>query len=94
MLLTNTINTATTIETILAGNACVCAIELSTGSAVSDQFADWQAVPRKAKRGHVRVRRALGYTVPVSMPTGSYGCLSHPITRRSLSSVLGCVAVS
>jgi len=94
MLLTNTINAATTIETILAGNACVCAIELCGGSADSVQFADWQSAQRKAKRLHVRKMRASGYSVPVSMPSDSKRCLSHPITRLSLRSVLGCVAVS
>ncbi len=94
MLLTNTINAATTIETILAGNACVCATELRCGSADSVQFADWQRAQRKAKRLYVRKMRASGSLVPVSMPSGSSSCLSHPITRLSLRSVLGCVVVS
>jgi hypothetical protein len=94
MLLTNTINAATTIETILAGNACVCANELRCGSADSVQFADWQRAQRKAKRLHVRKLRASGYSGPGSMPSGSLRCLAHPITRLSLRSVFGCVAVS
>lgn len=92
MLLTNTINAVTTIETILAGNACVCANELRCDSANSVQFADWRPVQRKAKHFH-RLMRASGYPGSESMPTGG-SSLPGPIAQRGLRSVAGHAAVS
>ena len=92
MLLTNTINAVTTIETILAGNACVCANELRCDSANSVQFADWRPVQRKAKHFH-RLMRVSGYPGSGSMPTGS-SLLPGSLSQRDLRSVAGHAAVS
>ncbi|MEO2036571.1 MAG: hypothetical protein ABGZ35_31230 [Planctomycetaceae bacterium] len=90
MLLTNTINAATTIETILAGNACMCVIELRGRSADFVQFADWQPAHRRAKRSmRTSGRPAAGVIRPNDLPGYSSDLVSH----RSLRSVLGCVTV-
>ncbi len=91
MLLTNTISAANTNETILAGNACMCVIELRGRSADFVQFADWQPAHRQAKRsmcasGHPES----GAILPNDLPGYSGGLVS----RRSLKRVPGCVTVS
>lgn len=95
MLLTNTINATAITETILAGNASVCAIESRDRSAASVQFADWQPAHRQAKRMQVRSMCASGYPDSGPMrPDSLPGCLGHLALRRSLRSVHGCVTVS
>jgi len=95
MLLTNTINAEMTTETILAGNASVCAIELRVGSAVSVQFADWQPAHRQAKRTRLRTMCTSGHSCPGSIrPSSRPGCSGYLVSRRPLRNVLGCVTVS
>ena len=91
MLLTNTINAANTIETILAGNACMCVIELRGRSADFVQFADWQPAHRQAKRSmYASGNPGLGAILPSDLP----GYSGDLVSRRSLRSVPGCVTVS
>lgn len=67
MLLTTTINAAITTETILAGNVCMCAIELRANSADSAQFANWQPAHRLAKHMRRRPMSVSGQSCPRSI---------------------------
>ena len=67
MLLTTTINAASTIEMFLAGNVCTCAIELRADSADSAQFANWQPAHRRVKQMRQRRMIASGQSCPGSI---------------------------
>ncbi len=96
MLLTNTINATASIEIILGGNACVCATEPCGCSADSAQFADWQPAHPQAKRMRLRSMCASGYSDSGMSWSSSmlHRCTNHPVSKRTLRSVLGCVTVS
>lgn len=95
MLLITTNNATATIETILAGTACVGANEPCGRSVGSVQFADWQPAHRLSKRMHMRSMCASGYpTLGLILPDSLPRCPGDAVSKRRLRSVIGCHTVS
>ena len=95
MLLTNAINATNSIETILVGNACLCAIELCFRSVRFVQFADWQPLHRQMKRLDSRSMSTSGSSGTGTICPGILpGGLGYAAPRRPLRSVHSHVVVS